>query len=699
LKECSSLKEGIFLLRNINLGRLKMRKKIFLFILLLAFFSQPCLHKLNSESLQAKKEPQALQYEVTVTLKLVQVFVTDAKGNPVKDLKKEDFILYDNSKLQEITDFEKHLLARPVARPGKKVEEKIGVTELPSPQVPSKMNRKFILFLDIDRIDFQGLAKSKKAALNFIDNQVQPSDEVAVFSYSRLFGINVYQYFTSDLKIVKKVVESIKEIPGITRTSLVESAELTLAGERARAEAQRGLGAESAINQLFAGQGGDPNDTVARTNDFIENVKALAVSLRYIPGYKNIILFSAGVQESLLFGHDQVLREKYEDMGKELAASNSPVFTVNTMESGRVKSLLMLSELSGGKYFAAVDYVEKIAEQIQNATSNYYVLGYYIDEAWDGKYHQIEVKLKRKDCEVHAQGGYFNRKPFNEFSKFEKKVHLLDLALSKQPYFQEALNLPLVGLPCSQEKESNFVLLSEIRLDELKEVVEATKEKPELVTLILNEKNAVVASTRGEVEPSTLPQKKIFHYAIFSLQPGNYECRMIMRNQDTGRAAVGSCSVEIPGPIKSGLRLFQPLWLIPERESFYLKTAKEKKKGVQEETLSINDVYPFLSNKHSPLIDILDQGISKLLAVVRCSAAGIYEPDIEFSAYITQQPEGQKIPLNFSIIDSKKEKETNILFLEFQLPRLNPGDYSLNLVAEEQKTKQKALAAKNFQVK
>ena len=690
-----------------------MREKIFLFILLLAFFSQPCLYELNSKSLQAKKEPKAFQHEVEVTLKLVQVFVIDKKGNPVTNLTKDDFILYDNGKLQTITDFEKHLLVRPAAKPEKKAEEKIGTTGLPSPKAPSRMNRKFILFLDIDRNNFQGLSKSKKAALNFIDTQIQPGDEVAVFTYSSFYGINVRQYFTSNRQEARDAMEKIKEAPGIGPST---GADITLSGERAKAESEakpqadrlaetgeQGPGAElhpeSLITQLLASQGSGSSDLEARTNVFIENVKALAVSLRYIPGYKNIIFFSAGVPRALLFGPDQVLREKYQDMGKELAAANSPVFTVNSMGSRRVESLQVLSELSGGKYFTNVDYIENITQQIQNATSNYYVLGYYIDEAWDGKYHQIEVKTKRKDLEAHAQGGYFNRKTFDTFSKFEKQVHLIDLALSKEPYFQEPLSFPLAALPCSQEKEFNLVLLSEIAIDEVKEAVETEKEKPELVTFILDKKNNIVASTRGEIEPLALSQKKVYHYAILSLGPGDYECRMVIRNQDTGRAAIGSCQVTIPTLIESGLHLFQPLWLIPERESFYLKAIKEQKKGVQKETLSINDIYPFLSNKHSPLVNVLDQGISRLLAVVRCSSVGIQEPNIDLSAYLIQQPEGQKTPLSFSIINSQKKKGTSILFLEFQLPRLNPGTYSLNLVAEEQKTKQKSLTEQSFQVK
>ena len=103
------------------------KKKIFLFFLLLALSLQPCLHDLNSESLQVKISQEEPQHKVVVVLKLVQVYVTDKKGNPVTDLEKSDFTLYDNGKLRAVTDFEKHLLIKPA----KKVEEKITETELP----------------------------------------------------------------------------------------------------------------------------------------------------------------------------------------------------------------------------------------------------------------------------------------------------------------------------------------------------------------------------------------------------------------------------------------------------------------------------------------------------------------------------------------------------------------------------------------
>ncbi len=124
-----------------------MKRKIFPIILLLAFLFQPGLHRLNSESAQAKKGQKTFQQEVVVTLKLVQVHVTDKKGNPITDLTKDDFILYDNRKLQTITDFEKHLLAIPEkpVKLGKKAIERIEEIKLPpSPDMSSRLNRKFV---------------------------------------------------------------------------------------------------------------------------------------------------------------------------------------------------------------------------------------------------------------------------------------------------------------------------------------------------------------------------------------------------------------------------------------------------------------------------------------------------------------------------------------------------------------------------
>lgn len=658
-----------------------MRKKILFLILVLAFTIQPNLHELGLESIQTQKYQKALQYEVTVVLKLVQVFVTDKNGNPVTDLTKDDFILHDNGKLQTITDFEKHISAKS----DKKVEETLEEVKLPPPQkIQTRMNRKFILLLDVERNSMHGLALSRKAALHFIDTQVQSTDEVGVFSYSSFGGLVIHEYLTTDHK---KVINAVKRLKGVTgMPPIIEGG--------VHVEIIKPRGEESARPSLKIPP--IPTDAVARTNNFINNIKELAKVLRFIPGYKNIILYSGGVPGYLLFSPDQILRENYEEMGKELAAANSPVYSVSTLGAKRVRALDMLSDISGGKYLYKVEDYEKIATQIQNITSNYYALGYYIDETWDGKYHEIKVELKRKEYEVHAQSGYFNPKPFTELSKFEKELHLIELALSENPYFQEPYSLNLIALPCSGKKESNCVLISEIPLDDIEEII---KGKTEHANFIFDNDNNVIFSTRGDIDFSPFSQERIYSYTILSLHPGMYECRTIIRNLKTGRAAVATSLVDVPEPLKSGMRLYQPLLLIPEKKSVFIKLTKDSKKDAKKELLSLNDIYPFISNKHSPLINVSHKDVSKLLAVVRCSFVDIQKPEVNISASLVEHASKKKIPLSLSILSSKDQEDTVVLLIELQLPELITSRYSLNIVAEEVNTQSKSEVNTDFSVR
>lgn len=692
------------------------KKWITIGILVTALLFLPDLGKLNSGVTQVTQE-SSLQYRVMVVMKLVQVFVTDNKGNPVTDLTKDDFILYDNGKLQTITDFETHMIQRPL-RPGepeKKAEEEIAETALPPAlDTSSRMNRKFIIiFASPD------LVRAKKAAYHFLDTQVQPTDEVGVMSYNWMSGFTLHEYFTTDIEKVRKAIQGVKDAKEGVREG---SGGPTLEGQRARAESEvpttggkdpsergkeiaseseRGAGgapqSRLSLETLATSPGIERDSQVFKSQLWINSFTDLARSLRYVPGYKNVVLFSGGIPRSFLLGGYQTLREKFEVMGKEFASSNSPVHTVSTVGPRRVRTLEMLSEMSGGEYFHTVAYYDKIANQIQHVTSNYYVLGYYISEEWDGKYHTIEVKVKRKGCQVHAQGGYFNPKPFTELDDFEKQLRLIDLALGDKPIFQEPLFFALKALPYSEQKDSNLVLLSEISQEGMEEVL---GKKTELTTFIFNPENNVLSSIKADINFSTLSQKRIYPYAIASLEPGPYECRVIIRNMETGQAAKASSSVEVPEPAESGIKIYPPLLIVPEKESYYLNlTQVAEKKKKKEEALSLADIYPFLSNEHCPLVGDLEQGVTKLMAVVHSSVADIQDPDIELSAYLFDQELKQKTPLTLTILASEEHQGTDVLLLEFQMPEMKPGEYFIKITAEERKTGAKSETSQTFRVK
>jgi VWFA-related protein len=705
----SFIAQNILRIKQLRGAEMKTKRtKYFFFIMIFAFSLAYGLNISNSESLQQKKEELALQHEVTVVLKLVQVFVVDENGNPVTDLTIDDFILYDNKELKTITDFEKHLLFRPA----EKVDERAKEAERPAPEraplKSSRMNRKFFLILDLQRNSPKGVKASKEAALHFLDTQIQPSDEVGILSFSQITGLDLHQYLTTDHQKVREAIKGLKgEIPGGGGGSGGVS---PLHREQAQAEKEAGLGQEggiiSQIPQLIQPVI-DPGWSYAerRSVDFTAEMREMAKALRYIPGYKNIIFFSAGFARSMFRDERTLFFEGFEEMGKELATSSCPVYTINALgetshfggrEGSGEYSLKLLSEMSGGKYFEDASHYETIAQEIQNITSNYYVLGYYIDEKWDGEFHKIEVQVKREGCKVYAQGGFYNPKPFTELSDFEKQLHLIDLALSEEPYFQQPVRIPLLALPYSDRKKSNLVLLSELNLDEIQELI---KQKTEMITLIINNENMIADSSQGEINFSKIPQKTIYHYSISSLSPGEYQCHLVIRNLNTGKGAVGSTSVIIPEPIDSGLKLYPPLILIPEKEGFYLRASKVMEEEIQTEPVSLINIYPYLSNQYSPLVQNLEQGKDRLLGILRCSVRDIEEPNVEISIYLNQQSTEQKDLLPFSIISSEREEEADILLLEIELPELEPGDYSLEFTAREATTGLESQVTQAFRVK
>ncbi|MEW5901835.1 MAG: VWA domain-containing protein, partial [Acidobacteriota bacterium] len=491
-----------------------------------------------------------------MTLKLVQVYVTDPKGNPALNLEISDFILYDNGKLQEITGFEKHFLPAPDV----KLEE---TKPSPARDTSSLLNRKFIFLFDYERNDLAGIAKSKKAALQFLETQVQPGDEIALFSYSPIKLLTLHEYLTSDHQKVRAALKKLIEIPGIPGG--MESLEEL-------GQSITGMEYTSERTDRPAGVSGD-------VRWFADSVRELAKAFRHIPGQKNIILFSKGFGSGVL-RRDTHAHYVFMAMAKELASSNSPVFSVYTPTEMREKarvfsdgSLEYLSKLTGGKYLSDVTYESKIAGAIQNATSNYYVLGYSIASNWDGKFHEIKVEVKRPGHKVYAQSGYFNPRPFNKLSAVEKHLHLLDLALGEKAYFEQHLSFPLLALPFSDKKAANTVLISEVPVQRIREVV---GDNTEFISLIFDQNKTIVEGKRVEMNWRTIQGEKVCHYSAASLAPGFYDCRLIIRNLEDGKGAVGACSVEIPERAAADLKLFPPLLLTPAQKAQYLNISGQE---------------------------------------------------------------------------------------------------------------------------
>jgi VWFA-related protein len=621
----------------------------------------------QSKPPQTRPSSESIQHEVTVSLKLVQVHVLDPYGKPVRDLERSDFVILDNGKPQAITAFEKHFVALP--------ETKLGETKpLPVRNMVSLLNRKFIFLIDFDSNNVEGVTKSVNAVREFLDTKTQSGDEVAVFSCSFMRGLVLHEYFTADIKKIRTTLGKVLDTPGVIE-----------GWDSYAAMGHSLMGMEALDPQIKVGSGLQQRSASERLS---KGLVELSKALRHIPGKKNIILFSRGFGRNVQ-NPGSLAERDFKAMGQALASANSPVFAVDSTAGFEAKlaqsvlpeySLQRLSEITGGKFFPDIGRYAEIAEGIQSVTGNYYVLGYSIASAWDGKFHDIKVEVKRSGCKAYAQQGYFNPQPFATLTPIEKHLHLLELTLGEKASPDLRLDFPVLALPFAEKKDAPNVLI--LALIPIPTIVREIGTKTEFLSLVFDRNKSIVAGRRMEMDWAEFRGESLAQYSAEALAPGPYECRIVLRNTETGRAAVAACSVVIPEPNDASLKIFPPLLLCPGLEMPFLNVAGPKT-GRAESSVQIDRIFPFPAKGLTPVIADLKPLTVSVSAVLRMIRRGVRETAIDLSVWLVPEGRDEKIAATQNIRNLIEGQEAEILYLEIAWPPLPSGRYALHILAED----------------
>jgi VWFA-related protein len=680
---------------------------------------------------RAQDLSKPLQHEVSVVLKLIQVYVTDKKGKPVDDLKLDDFIVTDNGQPVVLTDFEKHSLqASPEEAP-----KANPVAEKPAAPPPAalKTARKFFLFFDFAFNNARGLVKARTAALHFLDKELEPDDEVGIFSYQTFKGIQVHEYLTRDHTKVREVVDSIssKDIAG--RASEIERQYWLMVQEPLVGGS--GSGTQAALPQKIAEFNRQESKRIAQT--FILRLTALAKSLRYIPGQKQFIFFSTGVPSSIIYGGqsgnpagsggravfdpgDRVLRTQNEEMYKEFGAANCTFYAFDTRESAKeadlfaydrltfetggrgfvsaqgvyqdstdifrdekttgLNSLKRLTDITGGKFYSNINMYEKNLEQVKTLTGTYYVVGYSVGEREDGSFHEVKVAVKRRGCEVRAQSGYFNPKPYGELSKLEKELHLYDLALNERSLSRLPVSFPLTALAFGAPGSEGLEILAAVP-----GVVTAkfSGRKVEYIALVFDAKNDIRDVRRLETDPRPHRGQALVFTSGTPLEPGDYTCRLVIRDMDSGASAVSSVQAAVRAAPQAGLRLGTPLLLRDETGCAFLDARGPKGRL----SMPWNEVYAYDRTLFAPVAGSISRLTPRVVAVVPFAVPGIGDPDVALSARLIDAATGAVLPTPLALVERGWRPAAETVSLEFPVAGLAPGRYLLYITAEDRVSK------------
>jgi VWFA-related protein len=148
-------------------------------------------------------EPQEGGVTLKVSSRLVDVGIVayDKKGHPVKDLKAEDFEVYDNGRKQEVryfSQFAGETVAAPAAAsaPVRTFTNRPAEVTAASPALPAAETGATILLIDESHIAWGDLSHARQQMLKFL-GELAPGERVGLYSMTGL-GFRVLTEVTAD---------------------------------------------------------------------------------------------------------------------------------------------------------------------------------------------------------------------------------------------------------------------------------------------------------------------------------------------------------------------------------------------------------------------------------------------------------------------------------------------------------------------
>ncbi len=369
-------------------------------------------------------------YGVEVTLVEVDAVVTDGEGRVVRDLKKDEFEIFENGRPQAIDRVS--FVEIPIERSG-----------LRAPAVPRRADvqtnlqrfdgRLYILLLDDMQTSPARAGRVTTAARRFVSENLEPGDLAAVIHVSGSGAAN--QDFTSDPRLLLASVdrfqgrkvrsETLNRIDEFNRLRQLKSGALGVAvdpseakdpDDAARAyDARRAFEAIAAVSRRLSGVRGrrkallwfgeavayDMFD-LSRTQApvVLESARAaVAAATR-----ANLVIYGIDARGLAGLGEESAqLTAVAIDPATNLGASGLQAELRRSQDNLRKVSID-----TGGFAVVNTDEFARAFERVVVENSAYYLLGYHAASgSGDGTYRKIDVKVRRPGVSVRARSGYF----------------------------------------------------------------------------------------------------------------------------------------------------------------------------------------------------------------------------------------------------------------------------------------------------
>jgi VWFA-related protein len=352
----------------------------------------------------------------------VDVMVTDRQGRPVVDLKAEDFEILENKRPQTVQTF-KFIKVDDVAAVQSSFTRDIQSMDDQRREAAREDTRLLVIFLDDYHVRLGNSLTVKQQLAKFI-SQLTPNDLVAVMypltpSNTLTFSRNHESTAAAVMGFMGRKYNYVPTNPYEWPMADYPPETLEQVRNDVVITALRGVA-------TFLGTLKEGRKHVLFVSEGMTGTMPMGVTTR---GEQALGIPRAATNQSQQFFAQADLQSKMNDIFRAAARSNTAFFTLDprglaigeaqindniSQEADRASlnaaqdTLHILASNTDGR--AIVNRNEPFGE-LQKMTaelSAYYLLGYTSTEApRDGKFHEITVRVKRRDLEIRARKGYW----------------------------------------------------------------------------------------------------------------------------------------------------------------------------------------------------------------------------------------------------------------------------------------------------
>ena len=526
------------------------------------------------------------QVRETVNVNVVEVPVTvvDSSGNPVRGLTAANFELMDNGTKQPITSFDKIDFASSES-----------MTAI-SPLNPAA-RRQFMLLFDLSNSSPNALARAQEAAHQFVTQNVQIRDLVAVGTIEADRGFRLLTAFTTDRRLVAAAISDPRAFRGNDPLQITNQNPMTPESEPLSfTESTSGTG-----NRAMARD--DQRETAALLNKSneayvrqriersVDALGQLAKTLRAVPGHKQIVFLSEGFDARVLQGRDvrasnealqeneQVLRGQSFNVDNDARYGNSGSMTLvgrmaqyfrgsdvvlhaidiqgvrvqnDVVQGARINSnagLFLLSRPTGGEVFENVNDIKTNFTRMLHQQEVIYVLGFQAPTQKPGAFHDLKVKLVNvPSAKVSHRAGYYEGGGENAI---ERTLSNAEIIINDIPQTDVRMSAFAAGFP-TRDGNAQVPVILEVSGSDLLNGVHGNTAAVEFFIYAFDEEGLVRDRLYQKV---SLDLKKlgdrlratgVKYYGTLSLPPGHYAVKSLVRSVETERRGFGRADVIVP---------------------------------------------------------------------------------------------------------------------------------------------------------